>query len=76
MHEGTRVPQWSWDFLKAAFDCFPDLEYCIVLLPFSHQSLEFLQHFVVVNYHKFTKEKKTMRTKRKKNLKIEGTIEI
>ncbi|XP_011864945.1 PREDICTED: cilia- and flagella-associated protein 61-like [Vollenhovia emeryi] len=44
--DGTR-PHCSHDLLEAAFDCFPHLEYCAVLLPFSHPSYQFLQHFVV-----------------------------
>jgi len=41
-------PHWSHDFLDAAFDCFPHLEYCAILLPFSHPCYQFLQHFVVL----------------------------
>lgn len=41
-------PHWSHDFLEAAFDCFPHLEYCATLLPFSHPCYQFLQHFVVL----------------------------
>lgn len=44
---GTR-PACSHDFLVAAFDCFPHLEYCAILLPFSHPFSHFLQHFVVL----------------------------
>jgi len=45
--DGMR-PHWSHDFLEAAFDCFPHLEYCAVLLPFFHPCHQFLQHFVVL----------------------------
>lgn len=41
-------PHWSHDFLEAAFDCFPHLEYCAILLPFLHPCYQFLQHFVVL----------------------------
>ncbi|KYM93723.1 Uncharacterized protein C20orf26 like protein [Cyphomyrmex costatus] len=41
-------PHWSHDFLEAAFDCFPHLEYCATLLRFSHPCHQFLQHFVRV----------------------------
>ncbi|XP_011691947.1 PREDICTED: LOW QUALITY PROTEIN: cilia- and flagella-associated protein 61-like [Wasmannia auropunctata] len=41
-------PHWSHDFLEAAFECFPHLEYCAILLPFSHPYHQFLQHFVRV----------------------------
>ncbi|KYN10877.1 Uncharacterized protein C20orf26 like protein [Trachymyrmex cornetzi] len=41
-------PHWSHDFLEAAFNCFPHLEYCAILLPFSHPCHQFLQHFVRV----------------------------
>lgn len=40
-------PHWSHDFLEAAFDCFPHLEYCAIALPFSHPHYQFLQHFTV-----------------------------
>jgi len=40
-------PHWSYDFLEAAFDCFPHLEYCAISLPFSHPNYQFLQHFTV-----------------------------
>jgi len=46
-------PHWSHDFLEAAFDCFPHLEYCVTFLPFSHPCYQFLQHFVV-KYCKLT----------------------
>ncbi|XP_018339954.1 PREDICTED: cilia- and flagella-associated protein 61-like isoform X2 [Trachymyrmex septentrionalis] len=45
---GEMRPHWSHDFLEAAFDCFPHLEYCATLLPFSHPCHQFLQHFVRV----------------------------
>ncbi|XP_070155568.1 cilia- and flagella-associated protein 61 [Polyergus mexicanus] len=47
MRDGMR-PHWSYDFLKAAFDCFPHLEYCAIALPFSHSYHQFLQHFTRV----------------------------
>ncbi|XP_034179175.2 cilia- and flagella-associated protein 61 isoform X2 [Osmia lignaria lignaria] len=40
--------RWSQNFLQAAFECFPDLDYCTILLPFSHPYLPFLEHFVRV----------------------------
>ncbi|XP_029157071.1 LOW QUALITY PROTEIN: cilia- and flagella-associated protein 61-like [Nylanderia fulva] len=40
-------PHWSYD-LEAAFDCFPHLEYCAIVLPFSHPYYQFLQHFTCV----------------------------
>lgn len=39
--------RWSQNFLQAAFECFPDLDYCVILLPFTHPYLPFLEHFVV-----------------------------
>ncbi|KAG5313378.1 CFA61 protein, partial [Acromyrmex insinuator] len=48
-------PHWSHDFLEAAFDCFPHLEYCVILLPFEHPCYQFLQHFVV-KYYKLINE--------------------
>ncbi|KZC15008.1 Uncharacterized protein C20orf26 like protein, partial [Dufourea novaeangliae] len=36
------------NFLEAAFECFPDLEYCAILLPFSHPPLPLLESFVRV----------------------------
>nr|XP_031847355.1 cilia- and flagella-associated protein 61 [Nomia melanderi] len=36
----------SRDFLEAAFECFPELDYCAILLPFSHPPLSFLEHFL------------------------------
>ncbi|KAG5345016.1 CFA61 protein, partial [Acromyrmex heyeri] len=48
-------PHWSYDFLEAAFDCFPHLEYCVTLLPFEHPCYQFLQYFVV-KYYKLTNE--------------------
>ncbi|XP_032670989.1 cilia- and flagella-associated protein 61-like, partial [Odontomachus brunneus] len=45
MRRGMK-PHWSLDFLEAAFDCFPDLDYCVILLPFSRPLYQFLQHFV------------------------------
>lgn len=47
MRKGLK-PHWSLDFLEAAFDCFPDLDYCMILLPFSRPPYQFLQHFVVL----------------------------
>lgn len=41
--------RWSRNFMEAAFECFPDLDYCVILLPFSHPYFPLLQHFVV--YH-------------------------
>ncbi|KOC59239.1 Uncharacterized protein C20orf26 [Habropoda laboriosa] len=38
----------SRNFIEAAFECFPDLDYCAILLPFSHPFLPFLDHFVRV----------------------------
>ncbi|XP_076235027.1 cilia- and flagella-associated protein 61 [Calliopsis andreniformis] len=35
------------NFLEAAFECFPDLDYCAIVLPFSHAYLSFLKYFVV-----------------------------
>lgn len=40
-------PHWSYDFLVAAFECFPHLEYCAIVLPFSHPCHQFLQYFMV-----------------------------
>ncbi|RLU19878.1 hypothetical protein DMN91_008437, partial [Ooceraea biroi] len=42
-------PHWSRDFLEAAFDCFPHLDYCAILLPSFHPYRQYLQHFVVLN---------------------------
>lgn len=39
--------RWSRNFMEAAFECFPDLDYCVILLPFSHPYFPLLQHFVV-----------------------------
>ncbi|XP_072759857.1 cilia- and flagella-associated protein 61 [Anoplolepis gracilipes] len=39
---------WSHDFLEAAFDCFPHLEYCVIVLPYSHPYQQFLEHFTRV----------------------------
>ncbi|XP_076629845.1 cilia- and flagella-associated protein 61 [Colletes latitarsis] len=36
------------NFLEAAFECFPDLDYCVILLPSSHPFLPFLENFVRV----------------------------
>ncbi|XP_026827865.1 cilia- and flagella-associated protein 61-like [Ooceraea biroi] len=41
-------PHWSRDFLEAAFDCFPHLDYCAILLPSFHPYRQYLQHFVRV----------------------------
>lgn len=46
MRRGS-LSHWSRDFLEAAFDCFPDLEYCAYLLPTAHPDYQFLQYFVV-----------------------------
>lgn len=46
MRDGMK-PHWSLDFLEAAFDSFPDLDYCVILLPSSHPPCQLLQHFVV-----------------------------
>ncbi|XP_076395466.1 cilia- and flagella-associated protein 61 [Megachile rotundata] len=40
--------RWSQNFIQAAFECFPHLDYCCILLPFSHSFLPFLEHFVRV----------------------------
>ncbi|KAL6419679.1 hypothetical protein ACFW04_001261 [Cataglyphis niger] len=47
-------PHWSYDFLEAAFECFPHLEYCAIVLPFSHPCQQFLQYFtrVPLRYNK------------------------
>ncbi|XP_050449649.1 cilia- and flagella-associated protein 61-like [Cataglyphis hispanica] len=41
-------PHWSYDFLQAAFECFSHLEYCAIILPFSHPYQQFLQYFTRV----------------------------
>ncbi|XP_020300456.1 cilia- and flagella-associated protein 61-like [Pseudomyrmex gracilis] len=53
MREPAR-PHWSHDFLEAAFDCFPCLEYCAILLPSSHPCYQYLQYFtrVPLRYNK------------------------
>ncbi|CAK9824741.1 Cilia- and flagella-associated protein 61 [Anthophora retusa] len=40
--------RWSRNFIEAAFECFPELDYCVILLPSSHPYLPFLEHFVRV----------------------------
>ncbi|XP_053977113.1 cilia- and flagella-associated protein 61-like [Hylaeus volcanicus] len=40
----------SKDFIEAAFECFPDLDYCAILLPCSHPFLPFLEYFVRVPF--------------------------
>ncbi|XP_025154418.1 cilia- and flagella-associated protein 61 [Harpegnathos saltator] len=45
MRDGMR-PHWSFDFLEAAFDSFPDLDYCVVLLPSTRPPQKYLQHFM------------------------------
>jgi len=40
---------WPRDFLEGAFACFPDLDYCVILLPSFHPCQSFLQYFVVPN---------------------------
>jgi len=42
-------PHWPYDFLKGAFSCFPDLEYCVILIPSIHPYQSLLQYFVVLN---------------------------
>ncbi|CAG2054777.1 unnamed protein product [Timema podura] len=37
----------SMDFLEAAFECYPDMEYCIISLPCSYPAHPTLQHFVM-----------------------------
>ena len=39
--------RWSRNFVEAAFECFPEMDYCVILLPFSHPFLPLLKHFVV-----------------------------
>lgn len=39
--------RWVRNFLEAAFECLPDLDYCAILIPFSHSFLPFLEYFVV-----------------------------
>lgn len=59
-------PHWSYDFLEAAFDCFPHLEYCAISLPFSHPYYQFLQHFTVFVVTIILYIKYVIREKRKK----------
>lgn len=40
-NRGTR------EFLEAAFECFPDLDYCALLLPSAYSYFSFLELFVV-----------------------------
>lgn len=40
-NRGTR------EFLEAAFECFPDLDYCVLLLPSTYAYFSFLELFVV-----------------------------
>ncbi|KAK1125027.1 hypothetical protein K0M31_006364 [Melipona bicolor] len=40
--------RWSRNFVEAAFECFPEMDYCAILLPFSHAFLPLLEHFVRV----------------------------
>ncbi|EFN82493.1 Uncharacterized protein C20orf26-like protein [Harpegnathos saltator] len=49
MRDGMR-PHWSFDFLEAAFDSFPDLDYCVVLLPSTRPPQKYLQHFMRVPF--------------------------
>lgn len=37
----------SRNFIEAAFESFPDLEYCVILLPSNHVFIPLLHHFVV-----------------------------
>nr|CAD7421322.1 unnamed protein product [Timema poppensis] len=37
----------SVDFLEAAFECYPEMEYCVISLPCSYPVYPTLQHFVV-----------------------------
>ena len=39
--------RWSRNFVEAAFECYPEMDYCVILLPFSHPFLPLLKHFVV-----------------------------
>ncbi|CAL7938183.1 unnamed protein product [Xylocopa violacea] len=38
----------SRNFVEAAFECYQNLDYCAILLPFSHPPLPLLEHFVRV----------------------------
>ncbi|XP_076759809.1 cilia- and flagella-associated protein 61 [Xylocopa sonorina] len=40
--------RWGRNFVEAAFECYQNLDYCAILLPFSHPSLPLLEHFVRV----------------------------
>ncbi|XP_043526432.1 cilia- and flagella-associated protein 61-like [Frieseomelitta varia] len=40
--------RWSRNFVEAAFECYPEMDYCVTLLPFSHPFLPLLKHFVRV----------------------------
>lgn len=37
----------SRNFIEAAFESFPDLEYCAILLPSNHVFIPLLHHFMV-----------------------------
>lgn len=37
----------SYDYLEAVFECFPEEEYCVVLIPPSFPTFPLLQNFVV-----------------------------
>ena len=41
------------DYLEAAFEVFPDLDYCVMLLPTTDAFFPFLEHFVVIHVEKF-----------------------
>ncbi|XP_026674181.1 cilia- and flagella-associated protein 61-like [Ceratina calcarata] len=40
--------RWSRNFVEAAFECFPNLDYCAILVPFSHPFIHLLEHFMFV----------------------------
>jgi len=42
-------PHWFYNFLEGAFNCFQDLDYCVILLPSSHPCQSFLQYFTVLS---------------------------